>query len=229
MKIKLAVLVLTVAVLACAFAATNALALTTGHFTAEVTEQHTILKGTDATGTPHQVKLYEIRNEVGHPTVSDILFEDCTHVLYHGTLTGAAATTSTSIQVRPTYGKCATPGDPPGQHNAVFHVPAACGTNVFEFTSGGTGTVHINCTITITRENCEITFGPQTASGVTYATTAESAKHTLTVNVNIQTLTLSFHGGICVFLGTTHYFEMVGSMTMWGENTAGSRVGITHT
>lgn len=229
MRIRLGTLALTVAAAVNAFAAADALALVTGHFTAEAPEHHLIIKGTDVAGTPHQVKLFEIKNEIGHPTATDILLEECTHVVYHGTLANSQATTNTGIQIRPTYGKCATPGDPPGQHNPQFHVPAACGTNVFEFTSGGTGTVHLNCTITVTRSNCEIAFTPQTTSGVTYATTTENAKHALTVSLSLKTLTAAYHAGTCVFLGTTHYFEMVGSLTMWGEDTSGSRVGITYT
>lgn len=227
MKIKLGALALIAAAVASASAAASALALTNGHFTSEAGEHHVIVKGTEAAGSPHHLLYYAVLNEAGHPKEGS-LFEECTHAAYHGTLSGTSATTSTAIQIRPTYGKCLTsPGE--GEHKVAFHAPAACGTNVFELTSGGTGTVHIKCTITITREDCEIKVPPQTASGVTYTTTTENGKHALIANLKLTTLSAWYHAGVCVFFGTAHYMEIAGSITLWGEDTAGNRVGITHT
>lgn len=238
MSIKLKVLGLgLLAVMATsAFAVVNASATSNGHFTAEPTEDHITIRGVETVNTLHRLKFYEIKDEVGHPTSNPNNWIECTHASYHGTLEGAAATTTTSVKVRPHYTQCRTAAEANGTHDVEIHVPSTCGTNVFEFTSGGTGTVHLNCTITITHPNCDIrvTSGALTASnrnmpGVTYTTTVENSKHALTMNVNVKTIHGEFHNGLCVFLGTDHLFEMVGSVTVWGENTDGSRAGITHT
>ena len=208
-----------------AFAAVNASALSNGHFVAEPPTDHLIIAGTETVGTPHRLHFNEIENKVGHPTTGNSI--TCTHASYHGTLEGAAATTTSAVRVRPEYKECSTNGEPP--HNVIVDVPPACGTNVFEFTPGGNGTVHVNCTITITHPNCEITVDPQTTSGVTYTTTFENNKHKLTLHINAKTIVGTYHGGICIFLGTTHYFEMTGSVTVAGQDTEGKTVPITHT
>jgi len=230
MSIKLKVLGLgLLAMLATsAFAVVNASALSNGHFTAEPPTDHVIVKGTETVGTPHRLHFNEVKNEVGHPTTG--LSITCTHASYHGTLEGAAATTTTAVRVRPHYTECSTNGEPP--HNVEVVVDPSntgCGTNVFEFTSGGNGTVHVNCHILIKHPNCGITIDKQTLSGITYDTVVEQNKHALTMTVDVKTIVGTYHSGLCVFLGTTHYFEMTGSVTVFGEDTAGNRVGITHT
>jgi len=232
MSIKLKILGLGVlAVMATsAFAAVNASAISSGHFTAEpVGEDHVIVKGTESnvSGT-HNLSFYET-NANGETTGGAPI--KCTHVEYHGTLSGAAATTTTAIQVRPNYKECSTNAVAP--HNVTVDVPAGCGTGVFEFTprSAGHATVHVKCAITITHPNCTIVVPVQTPTGggVTYTTTTESNKHAITLNSTVTGIHGQFEGGICVFLGTNHVFEMIGSVTVWGENTLGGRVGVTHT
>jgi len=210
-----------------AIAVMNASAETSGHFVAEPPEDHLILKGTESrkSGT-HALSFYEI-NPLNTKTVENAVPIQCTHVDYHGTLEASAATTNTAVRLRPNYTECSTKAEAP--HNVTVHVPTACGTNVFEFTPGGNGTVHVNCTITITHPNCGITIPPQTVAGVTYNTIEDGGKHALTAVVNVSHIKGEFHENLCVFLGTTHWFEMVGSVTVWGENTAGGRVNITHT
>jgi hypothetical protein len=102
---------------------------------------------------------------------------------------------------------------------------------VFEFTSGNPGTVHVKCLITITHPNCEITVPVQTphSGGVTYNTVTEGGKHALTLSVNVGGITGQFHGGLCIFLGTNHTFNMTGSATVWGEDKDNLRVNVTHT
>lgn len=230
LKLKILGLSLLAVMATSAFAVVNASATSDGHFVAEppAGDHHVIVRGAETVGTPHRLHFNEISDTSGHPTTGSSI--TCTHAKYHGTLTGAASTTTQAVQVRPEYIGCSTNGEPP--HNVVVDVPAGCGTNVFEFTSGGSGTVHVNCTITITHPNCEITIPSgsiNTLSGISYTTVTEQGKHALTMHVNVKTITGTYHGGLCVFLGTTHYFEMVGSVTVWGEDTVGNRVGITHT
>lgn len=210
-----------------AFAVVNASATSTGHFTSHLPaghDQHLIIKGTESRESGTHALLF---NEIDANTKTVGTGITCTHAHYHGTLEGAAATTTTSVQVRPEYTKCLTVG---GVDNEVtVDVPSSCGTNVFEFTPGVNGTVHVRCAITITHPNCDITVPVQTTSGVTYDTLLEAGlPHQITLTVNVQHITGHFEGGLCVFLGTTHKFEMTGSVTVWGENTAGGRVGITH-
>jgi len=200
-----------------AFAVMNASASSTGHFVSHAKEHHLIVTGTDAFGTAHQLVFKE-------GTGTGI---SCTHSTYHGTLEGLAATTTTALRVRPSYSKCATESGTWGE--VTVHVPTACGTNVFEFTSGGTGTVHLNCTITITHPNCEITVPNQTLSGVTYKNVTEGGTAGVTLNVNVGNINGQFHGGICIFLGTNHTFTMTGSATVTGEDTNKNPVGITST
>jgi hypothetical protein len=214
-----------------AFAVVNASATITGHFTAEPTEHHVIVKGTDAYGSAHQL-VFKETGSTG-PGIS------CTHSEYHGTLGAAGtpveSTTTQSVTVRPKYTNCATENETWGTTSVI--VPESCGTNVFQFTSRttGHGTVKVNCTITIKHPNCEITvpsgqlLGGAAGNGVTWTTTVEKEKHALTANITVLNIAGQFHGGICVFLGTPHTFTMTGSATVWGENTVGGRVGITHT
>lgn len=213
-----------------AIAVVNASATSSGHFTAEPATHHVIIKGEES-GTTDRLAFYAIENNATHTTTEPNNPIECTKATYHGTLEGAAATTTTAVRVRPHYTECRTRSE--ASHKVVVDIDpnnTGCGTNVFEFTSGGTGTVHVNCTITITHPNCSITIDPQTTSGVTYTTTTESNKHALTINVNAKTISGTYHNGICVFLGTSnHFFEMVGAARVWGEDTAANRVGITHT
>lgn len=222
LKLKILGLGLLAVMATTAFAAVNASATVNGHFTSEATEHHLIVKGTDAFGSPHQLVFRE-GNNTGI---------SCTHSTYHGTLSGPAATTTQSIEVRPEYKNCATEGGAWG--SIPVHVPAACGTNVFKFTSRtppGHGTVHVECTITITHPNCTITVpsGQTPTGGITYETDMRNNKHSITANVTVEGIKGEFHGGACIFLGTNHTFTMKGSSTFWGENTAGEAVGVTAT
>jgi hypothetical protein len=205
-------------------AATGASASTSGHFTADPTDHHIIIKGTEA--YPGEHNLYFQQTVNGQASGEPIT---CTHVGYHGTLSGVAATTTQSVSVRPVYKECSTNGWSP--HNVTVDVPAACGTNVFEFRSRNPtpATVNLNCTITITHPECEMTVPAQPLNGIYYTTVIESNKHAVTLHVDATNITVHYHGGLCIFLGTTHTFRLTGFATAWGESTAGARVNITHT
>lgn len=225
MSLKLKVLGLgLLAILATsAFAVTNVSATVTGHFTSEATEHHLILKGTDAFGSSHQLVFREEGKSGGI---------SCTDAEYHGTVSGLSATTTQTIELTPTYTNCGTVEGGTWGEVIVDH-SAGCGTNVYKFTSrtpNGHGTVHIECALTITHPNCEITIPKQTPTGgITYTTGVRNNKHDITGDVTVKSIIGQNHGGICIFLGTHHTFEMNGNTTVWGENTDGGAVGITAT
>jgi len=224
MKLKVLGLGLLAVLATSALAVVNASAEESGHFVSEATEHHLIIKG--AENQSNHTLLFQ-RTVNGEFSGSPI---KCTKATYHGTLTGADATTTDAVAVRPHYTECSTGGVAP--HDVEIDVPVGCGTNVYVFTpnvSTKKATVHVECEITITHPNCTIKVPKQTLSGATYDTVEESGKHALTVTVTVPGITGHFEGGLCVFLGTTQTFDMNGAVTVWGENTDGDRVGITHT
>lgn len=233
LKIKALGLGLLAAMAVSAIAVMSASATTpaNSHFTAEPTEHHVIIKGAETAGPPHTL-LFQKTNASGEPDGAAI---KCTQATYHGTLSGLAATTTQSVSVRPHYTECSTGGVAP--HDITIDVPAGCGTEVFQFTSGNPSTIHVNCAITITHPStsggfCRIVVPVQTtinSAPNTYTTVTEATKHALTLDIDVRNITGHFEEGLCVFLGTTHKFDMTGSVTVWGENTNGGRVGITHT
>lgn len=240
MSLKLKVLGLgLLAVMATSAFAVNASATKSGHFVADPSTHTLTPTGTESynpdnpSSTPHNLSFFRM-NATGTATEpAEQIPIKCTHVDYHGeTLTGAAATTTQVVRVRPTYTGCST-GATAVPHDITVHVPTSCETNVFEFTSGNTGTVHVNCTITITHPNCEIVI-PNNAEnkslhGITYDTIVTDSKHALTVTSAVKKIRGYFHGGICIFLGTSKTFEMVGSATVWADDAAGNVVNVTHT
>jgi hypothetical protein len=179
----------------------------------------------DPEGKPHNLSFF--RTNADTTTVSGAEPIKCTKATYHGQVTGSAATTTQALQVRPAYSQCSTRGA--AEHNVTVHVPESCGTNVYEFTSGNPGTIHVNCPITVTHPNCTIRMPAQTVSGATYTQINEGGKHAITVDINVQHITGHFEGGICIFLGTSHRFEMIGSATVRGRDFEGNQVNVTHT
>jgi hypothetical protein len=222
LKLKALGLGLIAAMAVGAFAVVNASASTSGHFTAETTEHHAIIKGEETFPGNHNLTFQRIVN--GAPSGEPI---KCTRAVYHGTLSGTAATTTQAVSVTPKYEECSTGGVAP--HNVTVHHPSSCGTNIYEFTSGGSGTIHVRCPVTVTHPNCTIRMPEQTVSGAAYNTDVQVNKHSITLGINVTGITGHFESGFCVFLGTTQSFNMTGSATVWAENTAGGRIGITHT
>ena len=205
-----------------AFAAVNASATINGHFTS--TTDDLILTGTDQYGTKHQLVFKE--------TGSSGVGISCTDSHYHGALSGDPATTSTSVQLTPTYKNCATEsgtwGDVTVKHDA------GCDTKVYKFhsrTPNGHGTVTVECGITISHPNCTIRVPKQNPSGgIVYTTSNEGGSHEITADVTVTNIIGQYEGGICVFLGTNHTFTMNGSVTLWGlDAITGARVPVTAT
>jgi hypothetical protein len=217
MKLKVLGLGLLAVMATSAFAVMSASANTTGHFTSD--KAHTILHGTESRPGNHNLSFQRV-NAAGEAQGKPI---QCTNVAYHGTTSVA---TTTAVQLTPVYSNCGTEGEP---HNVFVHHPSSCGTNVFEFTSGGNGTVHVRCKISVTHPNCGIGIPTQTLSGVTYNTDFQNGVHAITAGVAVKGITGHFHSGVCVFLGTSHIFNMTGSVTLEGKDTEGNPVGITAT
>jgi hypothetical protein len=224
LKLKVLGLGLLAVMATSAFAAMNASAVTKGHFVADPPDHTLKIKGTESFPGNHNLTFQRTVNGVasGSPI-------KCTHAEYHGELTGAEATTSEKIKVTPVYKNCATEGGVWGEVKVHHPETDACKTNVYEFTSGNPGTIHIRCTVTVTHPNCTMRIPEQTLSGATYNTVVENNKHAITLGINVQGITGHFEGGACIFLGTSQIFHMTGSVTVWGENSAGSRVNVTYT
>ena len=201
--------------------AANAWATASGHFASHGTTHHFIVKGTVINSGSHSWSLQ--RTVGGQASGSAIVCED---IHYFGTRSDWFVTIIPWIPIKPTYTSCSTGGEP---SNITIDVPTACGENILELASGGSGTVHHNCTITVTHPNCEIKLPPQTLSGVTYTATTRNGSAAITADTNLQAVTGHFENGICVFLGTKHTFHMKGSLSLWGEDTGGNPVGLTHT
>lgn len=221
MKLKVLGLGLIAVLATSSFAVVNASAQLSGHFTSDT--HHIILKGTDAYKTNHQLVFRETGAAEGI---------SCTDSEYHGTVQlpsgGQTPTTTQAVTVTPSYTNCATESGTWGE--VTVHHEASCATQVFKFTSGNPGTVHVECPVTITHPNCRIVVPKQTPSGgIVYHTIEEGGKHALTGTVAVTNITGHYEGGLCVFLGTKHTFEMNGNVTIWGEDTEKNRVNITAT
>jgi len=222
-KLKALSLGLLVFLATAGFEAVNASAAVSGHFTHDATTNHATILGT-ANGSPHDLVFREEGSEAAGTT--------CTHADLHGQ---APAKAVTSVTVTPAFTGCATTssstwGETVHTNGCAFILSSSSTTH---------GTVTIECptnqAIEITHPNCTLKVPAQHPSptrltgGIVYDTTVEGGKHTLTPTVTVKKITVHFEGGICVFLGTSHNFEMNGALTVAGFDTAGERVNITHT
>ena len=219
MKLKALSLGLIAMIAMSAFVAINATAKTGGHFVSD--EAHTLIVGNETLGTEHRLEFTTEGIEGGIV---------CDEASYSGT---AAEKTVTSLSITPKYGKCHTTPESPGTtvvdvNGCTFTFTVASGEPV-----NTENTVDLLCpagnTIEITHPNCTITVGPQNnLESVTYTTTEEGGKHTITLDANVSFVT-QYHAGICIFLGTSHKGALKGSATVKGTNTAGGLIGITST
>jgi hypothetical protein len=141
--------------------------------------------------------------------------------------------TKNDLTLTPFYSKCHTTGAEPGTvafhfNQCTFTLTVAKGTT-FETLQ----TIDLVCpkgnSLVITHPNCTITVGPQTFKlGARYKTVEEFGVHSLTVEM-FPEFTTTYHGGICVFLGTSHTATLVGSITLSAINGAGELVNFTAT
>lgn len=222
LKLKALGLGLLAAMAMSAFAVMNAGAETGGHFGSSVT--HTEISGVETAGTEHVLHF----NKEGGAATERI---GCDVDQYTGTVSGA---TATQITVTPKWEQCYTTGSP----NTKFDIHE--NTCDFVFTIGNNpgahNTAHVECTkagdaFVITHPNCTITVPPQTVTGVSYTNldNVPPASDEVTLTSTVKGITAHYHAGICIFLGTTHKSEMVGSVTVKGSNTAGGGVDISAT
>lgn len=158
----------------------------------------------------------------------------CDVDVYTGTTT---TKTTESITIQPHYSNCYTTGNGTG----VTIDPTGCHftfTVTKETNDQTEQQVHLTCgtpegpnAVTITHPNCTITVPPQTVNNaVTYTNKVDptTGKHFITLDVN-ATFNTEYHGGICVFLGTSQRGELIGSVTVTGEDTLGNKVNVTAT
>lgn len=220
-----------------AYTVVNASATTTGHFESDV--EHASVVGTESHHTSHFLR-FQRTEPTGTFTGDPIV---CTNANYSGTVIGK---TQTVLEITPSYSTCSTTIENP-EHDEVKVTMNGCKYTFFSNSNASThnptahGTVAIDCeigkAIEVHHPNCTMTVKAQTPSsnpvrltgGVTYTTTLENNKHALTVNVTVGHIASEFHGGICIFLGTNKLFDMNGSVTVKGTNTAGDQVNITAT
>ena len=222
MKLKILGLGLLAVMATSAFAVMNAGATTGGHFVSSVS--HTIIKGTE---TPViGVHVQEFAEEGSTSAEAGIY---CTESSYEGT---ANAATVTELTITPNWDKCHTT-----TKTENFTVTEnGCDFNFTVRPEGHTkhNTVHLLCpvgkAIEIHHPNCTITVPAQTVEGVVYTRQPASGNPDwITLDSTVKGIESQYHGGICIFLGTSHKSVMVGSVTVEGFNTAGEKVSITAT
>lgn len=123
--------------------------------------------------------------------------------------------TVTEITIQPSWSKCYTTGSPETKfdiHENGCHFLFTIGKN-----PEGHNTAHLTCPtgiagIRITHPNCGIVIPPQTVTGVSYKN--QGTPHEVTLTSTVKGITVYYHSGICIFLGTTHKSEMNGSLTI---------------
>jgi|GEM_PF-640570 len=208
---------LALALVACLVAAPGAAtAETGGHFTSETA--HTTWEGTEVKASGHTTKfLPESGNSL-----------ECGKVTYSGTTT---TTTVTEVALTPSYSGCKTSS---GAEGEVTYDGNGC-SYIFKIGKKATtdNTTQLSCPgtskIEITHPNCTVKLPPQTFSqGVAYTKITENGKPALTFDLTAQ-LAVQYEGGICIFLGTSHIFNLTGSMVVKGKTTAGTATGIEAT
>lgn len=216
LKLKALGLALLAATAVSAVAVVNASATTGGHFVSE--KAHTVITGLEGGSHTLEYSFHGMENGV-----------ICDEAFYDGTIT---AETVTDITLSPFYAKCHTTGNP----NNVPITPNGC-TYTLTFAAGNPATtentVDLVCpagkAIEIHHPNCTVTIPPaNNLQSVTYTTTLENGRHTITLDANLK-FNIQFHGGLCVFLGTNQTGTLTGSLTLKGYDGSGNLLSITTT
>jgi len=212
MKLKVLGLGLLAMMATGAFAVMNAGATNSGHFVTG--SEHTFITGIQGAAGSKEHELHFI-SESGATKIG------CDNSLYTGTHKGTK--TTTELTITPSWSNCYTTGS----NEAKWDVHENGCTLVF--TSRATpasndATVDVKCppskAIEITHPNCLITVDPQTVggakeNGVTYTNQGVSPEKWITMDIKVS-LATTYHGGVCVFLGTPHTSTMEGSVTVTG-------------
>lgn len=81
--------------------------------------------------------------------------------------------------------------------------------------------IHPSCTFVMP--------GQSNLKGIGYTTYVEDGKHAITATVNVTGITVHFHKGLCVLLGTKHTGSVTGSVTATGTDGKGNVGGVTAT
>lgn len=201
-----------VAVVVSAVGVVGASAEVTGHFTVEVDDA--VLEGTEEGAHNSQFSV-----DGGTPI-------ECVSDSYDG---NAGAETLAGFTLTPEYPTCKTEGA--ATHNITITMNGCDYT--LKSTSGTHATFWIQCplgkAIEIHHPNCTITIpSDKTLTGASYTTVLEDGKHALTVNLTVS-MKANYHGGICVFLGTSHQGAMSGSFTLQAFGADGKAVDLTVT
>lgn len=232
LKLKVLGLGLLAVMATSAFAVMNASATVTGHFTHDAAGGHATIVGTENFSEPkHITEFHRTATTGGEYTGAAIT---CTKTTYHGTV---ATATTQELTITPDYTECGTTG---GTWNEVTVTMNNCDYTFKSNTAASASpptadaTVTIDCpvgsSIEIHHPNCTIIVPAQTPKGgVSYTRIIENNKHAITVDVTATHIVGYFHGGACIFLGTTKEFDMTGGATVKGTTTTGEQVNITAT
>jgi hypothetical protein len=195
----------------------SASANTGGHFVSEV--EHTIVNQSAGATGPHALELSI------HGMEGGIV---CNQATAQGT---AATSTVTEAIGIITLSNCST------TNGTVMTVTMnGCDTRITVGPGEPATTEHTNDFICpagkkleIHHPNCTIGFPPQNnLKGFTYTRIVDNGKHAITADVATQ-FEVQFHGGICIFLGTTRVGTITGSTVVRALNTEGKQVSVTAT
>lgn len=187
------------------FGGTSATGDIGGHFTSDL--EATTIVGKES-GEFHQIH-FKREGAVNEEAVG------CKTASYHGIRTGVK--TFTDIRINPEWKDCHTTkaGQPEWDiiENGCF----------FLFKIGDTGTHHtveLFCDagkkIEIKHPNCTVEVPPQSMNGIVYKTDMINNKHAITLEATVNDIKSEYQGGICIFLGTHHEYELYGAVTVEG-------------
>lgn len=201
----------------------SASATSNGHFVSDSPSGLTTLDITEATGSGHEVKLTGWGSTV-----------QC-HTVKYTKPTLPAGTTETPTVAGETVTAIGVTADYSGCTKGEETVSVTMNGCHYEFTPGGTGTVHFKCAPGVFAEvhtgAGTMRFTSQTVEGITYTNITAHNKHAITAHIAVHNIKGECHG-FCQFLGTTrHDISMTGSVTIEGTDklAPGTYVNITHT